>query len=276
MTVRSKTPAAVATPTVLAPPPPARTFQGEGQPLYMALARALMQDIDSGRYPVGHLLPAEDSLAQRHGVSRHTVRHALRELKEEGLLGSRAGIGTTVRARTGAGRFFSGINTVSDLLQFVDATEMHVLKRGEVIADAELAQLLHCKPGQAWANISILRKLPQEKLPLSYLQVYLRPEHADAVGPEKVFTRPIYSLLEGRYGVRIIEVQQEITAANLTGPMAQALKAQEGQAAMRIARYYLDRSGSVLEIGIGYYPSGRYTQQSRFRAHSAEGVDGLR
>ena len=57
--------------------------------------------------------------------------------------------------------------------------------------------------------------------------------------------------------------------------MAQALKAQEGQAAMRIARYYLDRGGSVLEIGIGYYPSGRYTQQSRFRAHSAEGVDGL-
>lgn len=250
-----------------------RPLAGAREPLYMSLARALLQDIDSGRYAVGSLLPTEDGLAQRHGVSRHTVRQALRELKEEGVIASRAGIGTKVRARSETARFFSGINTVSDLLQFVDATEMHVIARAEVLADAELAAQLHCKPGQAWCEISILRKLPQHKLPLSYLQVYLRPEYADVVGPRKLFTRPIYSLVEARYGVRIVEVLQEITAANLTGPMARALKATEGQAAMRITRYYLDRTGSVVEVGIGHYPSGRYTQTSRFRAHSAEGDD---
>ena len=157
------------------------------------------------------------------------------------------------------------------LLQFVDTTEMHVIGREEVVADAAIAELLHCKRGQAWDEITILRKVPQHKLPLSYLQVYVRPEYADAIGPQRVFHAPIYSLLEERHGVRIVEVEQEIAAAALTRPMARALKAAEGQAALRISRYYFDRSGSIVEVGIGHYPSGRYTQRSRFRAHGGDG-----
>jgi GntR family transcriptional regulator len=106
---------------------------------------------------------------------------------------------------------------------------------------------------------------------LSYVQAYIRPEYAEAVGTNKLFTRPIYSLIEERYGVRVVEVLQEITAANLTAPMARALKTAEGQAAMRITRYYLDRTGAVIEIAIGHYPSGLYTQRSRFRAQRTGG-----
>ncbi|MHB1124505.1 MAG: GntR family transcriptional regulator [Ramlibacter sp.] len=259
-------------PRFRAPPPPARRLDSARQPLYLALARTLMHEIDKGRYAVGSALPTEDALARHHGVSRHTVRQALRELKDEGVVWARAGIGTIVRSRPEAPRFFSGIKTVWDLLQFVEATEMHVVKRREVVADAALAELLHCPAGQAWYEITILRKLPQEKVPLSYLQVYLRPEFVDAVGPEKIFTRPIYSMVEERFGVRIVEVRQEITAANLEAGMARALKAKEGLAAMRITRYYLDRDGAVIEVGVGYYPSGRYTQRSRFQAQSADGA----
>ena len=253
-------------------PPAALRLETGRQPLLEALARTLMQEIEKGRYAIGSALPPEDALARHHGVSRHTVRHALRELKDEGVIRARAGIGTIVRARPDTPRFFSGIKTVWDLLQFVEATEMHVVGRREVAADAALAELLGCPAGQGWHEITILRKLPQEKLPLSYLQVYLRPEFVDAVGPAKVFTRPIYSMVEERFGVRIVEVRQEITAANLDAGVARALEAKEGLAAMRIARYYLDRDGAVIEVGVGYYPSGRYTQRSRFRAQSAEGT----
>jgi DNA-binding GntR family transcriptional regulator len=249
-----------------------RRFDSARQPLYVALARSLNHDIDSGRYAVGSALPPEDKLAQHYGVSRHTVRQALRELKDDGIIWARAGIGTIVRARPDTPRFFSGIKTVWDLLQFVDATEMHVVARGEAIADEALAEQLHCEVGQAWTEITILRKVPQQAPPLSYLQVYLRPEYASAVGPETVFTRPIYSMLEERCGVHIVEVRQEITAANLESRMAKALQAKEGQAAMRITRFYVDRSGAIVEVGIGHYPSGRYTQRSRFRAQSAEGA----
>jgi DNA-binding GntR family transcriptional regulator len=253
------------------PPVPLRALDGARQPLYMSLARLLKQDIASGRYAVGTSLPPEDSLAERHGLSRHTVRQALRELKEEGVIWARPGIGTKVRAKPETPRFFSGINTISDLLQFVGTTEMHVLSRSEIVADEAFAAQLQCPPGQAWAEIDILRQLPGQPLPLHYLQVYLRPEYADAVGTQTLLTQPVYSLVEARYGVRIVEVMQEITAASLTPAIAQALQAVEHQAAMRITRRYLDRNGSVILVGIGHYPSGRYTQRTRFRAQSAEG-----
>lgn len=243
------------------------------QPLYASLARMLIQDIDQGRFPVGSLLPPEGTIAQRYGVSRHTVRQALRELREEGLISAQRGIGTRVRARSESPQFFSGINTVDDLLQFVDSTEMQVIGRKEIVADAEFARDFHCKPGQAWVEVDLLRKLQKQKQPLGYVQAFLRPEHADAIGGHKVFLRPVYSVIEERYGVRIVEVLQEITAANLTQAMARALKTQPGTAAMRITRYFLDRAGSVIEISVGHYPSGLYTQRSRFRALRAPGDD---
>ena len=45
-----------------------------GQPRYLVLAQALMDDIRSGRYPLDSLLPTEIELCQQFNVSRHTVR----------------------------------------------------------------------------------------------------------------------------------------------------------------------------------------------------------
>ena len=235
-------------------------------PLYLALAQTLRQEIDAKKYKIGAFLPPEDQLVVKYGVSRHTVRQALRELKDEGLITSKAGIGTAVSSRSDAAQFFSGIKTISDLLQFVDATQMHVMSQEEIIANAELSEQLHCPEGQVWSSIKILRKVPNTKLPLCFLQVFIWPEHADIFVNRKVLNRPIYSLLEKKKGLRIVEVQQEISAANLTTEMALALDAKEGQAAMRITRFYYDSRGCVVEIGIGHYPSGRYSQRTKFKA----------
>ncbi|HYG43374.1 MAG TPA: GntR family transcriptional regulator [Bordetella sp.] len=256
--------------TPSSPPVAFDAFSGGRQPLYAALARTLKQDIENDRYPVGSTLPTEGELALRYNVSRHTVRQALRELKDEGIIWSRPGVGTKVRSRPQGLRFFNGINSVSDLLQFVDATEMHVQSRREIVADDTWAAQLHCQPGQAWAETNIVRTIVGNTTPMSYLQVYLRPEFADVLASVKVLRKPIYSLVEARYGVRIVEVQQEITAANLDRQMARALKATEGQAALKITRYYLDRAGQLVQVGLGHYPSGRYTQSSHFRAHNTD------
>ena len=244
------------------------------QPLYASLAQALLRDISQKRYPVGSLLPTEDALASRYGLSRHTVRQALRELKEEGVISSHRGVGTRVRAPSEQPRVFGGINTVGDLLQFVESTEMRVIARKEIIADAAFAAEFNCKPGQAWLQLTLLRNVADQKRPLGHVQAYVRPEYADALGGEKSYRRPIYAVIEERCGVRIVEVLQEITAVNLDADAARALKATEGQAAMRITRHFLDRSGATVEISVGHYPSGLYTQRSRFRAQRSERENG--
>ncbi|RYG99361.1 MAG: GntR family transcriptional regulator, partial [Alphaproteobacteria bacterium] len=63
-------------------------------PLYAQVAGTLKEEIVSGAWPVGSLLPTEDELCARFSVSRYTVREALRRLREDGLVSSRQGAGT--------------------------------------------------------------------------------------------------------------------------------------------------------------------------------------
>jgi len=59
--------------------------------------------ITSGEWPVGFRVPPEQELVTALGVSRNTVREAVRALVHAGLLDPRPGDGTYVRADTGLG-----------------------------------------------------------------------------------------------------------------------------------------------------------------------------
>jgi DNA-binding FadR family transcriptional regulator len=66
--------------------------------LSVQVAGQLERLITSGRWPVGTRIPAENKLVSQLGVSRNTVREALRSLVHTGLLEARVGDGTYVRA----------------------------------------------------------------------------------------------------------------------------------------------------------------------------------
>jgi GntR family phosphonate transport system transcriptional regulator len=70
-------------------------------PIWQAIAGALRADLAEGRYRPGDKLPTEAELSARFGVNRHTVRHGLSALVEEGL----------VRTRRGAGAFVAAVPT---------------------------------------------------------------------------------------------------------------------------------------------------------------------
>jgi GntR family phosphonate transport system transcriptional regulator len=70
-------------------------------PLWVAIANAIRNDLSEGRYRPGDKLPTEAALSDRFGVNRHTVRHALSALVEDGL----------VYTRRGAGAFVKGVPT---------------------------------------------------------------------------------------------------------------------------------------------------------------------
>jgi GntR family phosphonate transport system transcriptional regulator len=71
---------------------------GRRTPIWQAIARTLCEEISEGRYTPGDKLPSEAALADRFGVNRHTVRHALSQLVKEGLVRTRRGAGAFVAA----------------------------------------------------------------------------------------------------------------------------------------------------------------------------------
>lgn len=67
-------------------------------PIWKAIADALRSDLAEGRYHPGDKLPTEAALADRFGVNRHTVRHGIAALVDEGLIRTRRGSGAFVAA----------------------------------------------------------------------------------------------------------------------------------------------------------------------------------
>src|SRR5262245_55471131 len=77
------------------------TLQPKGAlPLWRQVLRLIERDIRSGRLAPGTQLPTEAALAQALGVHRHTVRHAIENLSDQGLLRVEQGRGTFVKEAT--------------------------------------------------------------------------------------------------------------------------------------------------------------------------------
>ena len=68
-------------------------FSGKEQ-LYRQLYDILFQDIISGVYAVGDLIPSESELMEQYGVSRATARRAMEMLSDNGMISKRRGIGS--------------------------------------------------------------------------------------------------------------------------------------------------------------------------------------
>src|SRR2546430_4396158 len=95
-------------------------------PLYRRVVDALRHDIVDGRHAVGDRLPTEDALCRRFGVSRHTVREALRALRAEGLIESRQGAGTTVVRRAARPLYSYSVASIEELLQYASEARYEV------------------------------------------------------------------------------------------------------------------------------------------------------
>lgn len=71
--------------------------RGTGYAMWRQIAQALAEEIESGRLSEGARLPTEPQLAARFAVNRHTVRRAVGELAERGLVRVEQGRGTFVQ-----------------------------------------------------------------------------------------------------------------------------------------------------------------------------------
>ena len=71
-------------------------------PLYEQVANALRADIQGGAFDATKRLPTEEELAEKYGISRITVRRAVGDLVEEGLVEKKQGKGTFIRTPSSA------------------------------------------------------------------------------------------------------------------------------------------------------------------------------
>jgi len=242
---------------------------GAGQPRYLLLAQSLMQDIADERYAVGGSLPTEAELCRQFGVSRHTVREALRRLREAGLVSRHHGVGTRVKAKAAAARYVQSMASLSDLMQYAQNTRLVVRTEREVAAAGALCELLRCKAGMRWLLFEGTRFVGRSSLPMAHTQVYIPAAYGairQHIGSLKV---AIYTLIEKHFDERIVEARQEIGAVSLNAKIARLLHVRPGSAGLSITRHYFGVDDRLLEVAVNLHPSlDRYRYSMHLRLES--------
>ncbi|MBI3067520.1 MAG: GntR family transcriptional regulator, partial [Betaproteobacteria bacterium] len=202
-------------------------------------------------YAVGDQLPSEAQLQKEYGVSKFTVREALKRLERRGFVERRHGVGTIVVASTPR----RPINyVVRDIDEFIRTAPQARLKKLAVERRAlrpREAEPLGLAPDDQFAVVQGVRVLAAgDEETIAYVKVYV-PDRYSAVA-EEIGTVPglVATLIEQHFGVSVDVIRQEISAPLLDDETRIELK----KANLEIAsertlvsrRWYLDKGGEII------------------------------
>ena len=245
--------------------PGKRTSARPGEPLYLQVVHALKEEIVSGVYPVGSQLPTEEELCQRFSVSRYTVREALRRLREDSLVSSRRGAGTTVVPPRPTDSFVHEVMSINDLVAFATDVRFAIDTIEMIEIDDKLSVRTGIASGEQWLAVRGLRHTENSEFPVCWTEVYINREFA-AIG--RLLQRhhgPIFHLIEDLFGQSIVEVHQEIAAALISPALAPGLKVKAGSMALEVQRTYKLAAGKIAQVAINTHPAPRFRHAMTMR-----------
>lgn len=228
-------------------------------PRYVHVANALTQAIAKGRYPIGSTLPTEHELCETFRISRFTVREALRQLRDAGLVTRKPRAGTTVVATRHRMPYAQALRSIEDLLQYAADTELRLTHIGKLQIGPTIAREITIPPGEVWLLAVGIRYNKGDELPICVSRVYINPTFSDILRSLKDRPEAIYRLIEKRYGVSVARVEQRIRAVTLGRKEALQLKAEPNSPALRTLRLYYDAGGRLLEVSDSVHPADRFS-----------------
>jgi GntR family transcriptional regulator len=231
------------------------------KPRYSEVADQLLLNIITGKYPIGSSLPSEAELCHEYGVSRHTVREAVRVLQTRGLVSRQQGRGTYVETDRIKPRFGLLLSSIDEVERHGRDTHLVDLHMKEVVADEALGALLPCAIGDAMLYIESYREPrdPGLGLPVAWNETYIPMRYAGIRDEIERWNGAVYSLIERRYGERVVAIRQEASGLLLNSELARRLKVKRGTPGLRIKRVYMREDRSPLICGFNTYVADQFT-----------------
>jgi DNA-binding GntR family transcriptional regulator len=239
-----------------------------GEPLWRQLVQTLRGDIARSVYRVGSQLPTEGELSERFGVSRHTVREALRQLRADGLVASRQGFGTVVVPPPPSTPFnVHRVASIDELIAYAAASRYVVEQTDVIDAAAVPAEYELELPGKSrWLHLQGFRFDEEPgKAPICWTEVFIAAEYG---GVERLLQRqrgPIWRLIEDMYGERLVEVEQMLRVRTVPDRLAEGLGVQPQSSVVEVRRTYKTTTDKVAEVSVNLYPADKFRFNMKLR-----------
>lgn len=215
-------------------------------PLYAKLRDSLRAEIRAGRYRDGSPMPSEASLGRRFGVSRITVRQALSELCNEGLIYKVNGRGSFVdapKAHQSLQRL-EGFGEAMSRLGF--SSTNRVLRMREIAAAPAIAARLAVAPGKPVTEIIWVRIL--DAAPFCYEISYVPTDIGALLPAAELARRDMFAILEEDHGMRLGNAELRIEAILASAVHAKHLGTRLGQPCLRIERLTRRANGAPVNF----------------------------
>ncbi|MCC6681989.1 MAG: GntR family transcriptional regulator [Phycisphaeraceae bacterium] len=225
------------------------------RPLHVQSEDMLRRLIRQPRYRKGERLPEEHDLARRMGVSRGTVREALKRLVSEGLLERRAGVGTRVvisPVRTSLSEWPSFTREMARR-GITAETLGWCLKR--MAANREVARALEIEPGRMVTFLDRLRSAGDE--PAVWFRSWFHPRLGDL--RELKQDQPLYEAIEKLTGVAAARSDETIRAESADAATARKLRIRQGATVLVRQRNVRDAGGRPFEYALAVYRADRFS-----------------
>ena len=235
--------------------------------LYRKISNDIVDRISNGTYPVGSLLPTEQKFCEQYGVSRYTVREAIRHVQSLGLVSRRQGQGTQVRTSKVRRNLKVTLRTFSDVEQHGYYTHLVDASTEVIKAGVRLAADLPCAVGDRFALVKSYRKPIDDSIPIpiSWNHTYIIAPYAEAVKQIGKFDGPVYGLLERMFDEQVSEIEQDVSAIVIDAKISKKLEVKPGTAGLRIKRTYFGKALKPIMFGINVYAGDQFTLNMRLR-----------
>jgi len=221
-------------------------------PLHIQLKEIIMRSINEGRYQVK--IPSERELTEQHEISRSTVREAVSQLVQEGILEKRHGKGT-----------FISIKPIHDWLGTLSSTSETVRKMGMTPGAKLLEHGIVVTPYPVQdlteeIDMYLIKRIRYaNETPLAIETHYYPVEIGQKLAKLDIATGTIYDLLENELQLQLSEAEQIITSNRLSNEDADLLGIDRSDSTLQTERFLTDTDGSLIEYYTANYRADMYS-----------------
>lgn len=223
-------------------------------PLWFQMAECLEHAIVTGAIPQGSLLDNEIAMSERMGVSRPTMRRAMEQLVDRGLVVRRRGIGTRV-VQPKVRRPLELTSLFDDLSATGQKPTTELLRFEAMDSTPEVSGHLGIEDGSEVVLIERLRSARDE--PIARMTNYL-PADVVTFEAQALESGGLYELLR-RSGVRLHSAVQTVGARNASAAEARQFGEPRGSALLTMERQTSDDRGRIVEFASHLYVASRYS-----------------
>jgi GntR family transcriptional regulator len=209
------------------------------------------------RTPAGQRLPSEPDLAKQLGVSRATLREAMRTFETQGLIRRRQGAGTFVVGQVPV--IESGLEVLESLETMarrlgleISVVDLHV---EQITADAEHVEVLGVQPSGKLTRVR--RVMREDGRPVAYLVDTLPDETLKVQDLPATFKGSVLDFLLER-GDRLTVSRAAISASGASAEVARALEIQRGDVLLQFTSKLYQDDGRILDYSHTYLIPGYF------------------